>query len=359
MKKCLNKVFSIILVLTLMSSLMIIPASAEAFATARTPLDSHAGRSANVERAAMAVNQTRLRYGEHFSFNETVGPRTADAGFVNAPNGRGVEICGGGVAQAASTLYMALLNLDNDDLVPDDFRIYESFTGAYVDDPALAILTDYNSGADFGFTNLAYDSLVIEMWISNGYLYCSLAAGNADAWTPPAQEPAFFENTPFTAAPAPEAFFRDDSQSTSAQIDCGSDSRVLTNIEIAVHSIHDTTLEPGDIFSFNGIVGPRTTQNGYVSATNGRGAKVTGGGVAQVASVIWLAIRDRDDVAIIEKSTYGSRYNQSYVSNSADAILTDYSAGTDFAFRYTGTGHLTIYLTLTSSTLRAELKTEF
>lgn len=343
-----------LLILTLLFSSAAFPACADAlYATARTPLDSDAGRSANVERAALAINQTRLRYGERFSFNETVGPRTAERGYVNAPNGRGVEICGGGVAQAASTLYMALLNLDNDGLMPDELHLYDAFTGSYVDDPALAVLTDYSAGTDFSFTNLSFDSLVIEMWISNGYLYCSLAAGDADAWTEAAEEFVFSESAPFTAAPDPLA--DTPANVTTAQIDCGSDSRVLTNIEIAVRSIHDTTLEPGDIFSFNGIVGPRNSESGYVTATNGRGAKVTGGGVAQVASVIWLAVRDRDDIAIIEKSTYGSRYNQSYVSNSADAILTDYAAGTDFAFRYTGSTPLTIYLTLTNSTLRTEL----
>ena len=70
---------------------------------------------------------------------------------------------------------------------------------------------------------------------------------------------------------------------------------------------------------------------------------MTGGGVAQVASALWLAIEDLDDIEIIEKSTYGSRYNQRYVSDPADAILTDYASGRDFRFRYTGNTRLTIY----------------
>ena len=32
---------------------------------------------------------------------------------------------------------------------------------------------------------------------------------------------------------------------------------------------------------------------------------------------------DRDDVSILEKSTYGERYNQNYVRSSADAIVTE------------------------------------
>jgi hypothetical protein len=49
------------------------------------------------------------------------------------------------------------------------------------------------------------------------------------------------------------------------------------------------------------------------------------------------------DIEILEKSTYGSRYNQRYVSDPADAILTDYASGRDFRFRYTGKTRLTIY----------------
>jgi vancomycin resistance protein VanW len=102
-------------------------------------------------------------------------------------------------------------------------------------------------------------------------------------------------------------------------------------------------LDSGDTFSFNDVVGPRTKKYGYRRAINGRGAKVLGGGVAQVASALWLAIEDCDDIRVIEKSTYGKHYNQRYVSDAADAILTDYASGRDFRFRYTGDSSLTIY----------------
>ena len=115
--------------------------------------------------------------------------------------------------------------------------------------------------------------------------------------------------------------------------------------------VDGTVLASGDTFSFNAIVGPRTAEQGYQSAVNGRGVAVTGGGVAQVASAVWLAVKDMADIAIVEKSTYGSRYSQNYVSSSADAILTDYNAGTDFSFRYTGAGSVTIQTYLSGDTL--------
>lgn len=115
------------------------------------------------------------------------------------------------------------------------------------------------------------------------------------------------------------------------------------NIRQAVWSIGSVSLASGETFSFNDAVGPRTAEYGYEVAVNGRGARVRGGGVAQVASAVWLAAKNLDDVSIVEKSTYGKRYNQNYVASSSDAIVTDYSAGTDFSFCYTGSSTLEIY----------------
>ena len=127
------------------------------------------------------------------------------------------------------------------------------------------------------------------------------------------------------------------------------------NVLLAAHAVNQFTLASGETFSFNAVVGPRTEQRGYVPALNGRGAEVVGGGVGQVASAVWLAIRGLPGVSIVEKSTYGQRYNQSYVDSSADAILIDYNAGVDFAFRYTGSGSLTLYTWVEDATLYCEV----
>ena len=142
----------------------------------------------------------------------------------------------------------------------------------------------------------------------------------------------------------------------SSRIDLsGADDALRNNILLAASSINDTVLDSGDLFSFNGSVGPRSARCGYVEAVNGRGAVVTGGGVAQVASALWLAVKNLDCVAVVEKSTYGSRYNQSYVSSSNDAILTDYSADTDFSFRNIGSEPLTIAVYVSGDELCCEI----
>ena len=130
----------------------------------------------------------------------------------------------------------------------------------------------------------------------------------------------------------------------SACLELRGASGLQANVLRAASSVDGYVLESGDSFSFNAIVGPRTAANGYVQAVNGRGVRVVGGGVAQVASVMWLAIKDLQGVTVTEKSTYGSRYNQDYVDSSADAILTDYNADTDFAFRNDTDATLTIFV---------------
>ena len=139
----------------------------------------------------------------------------------------------------------------------------------------------------------------------------------------------------------------------------GSTSARLSNVKLAAAAIDGTRVDYGESFSFNDLVGPRTARYDYKSAINGRGVKVVGGGVAQVASCMYLAIRNLDCVRITEKSTYGSSYSQSYVQSSKDAILVDYKNDTDFCFRYTGDGTLTIYTYLDGAEIVCDVYESF
>lgn len=67
-------------------------------------------RNTNLGRAAASVNGTVLLPGEIFSLNDTLGPRTAANGYVDGyviNGGRLVKEAGGGISQAATTLYNA------------------------------------------------------------------------------------------------------------------------------------------------------------------------------------------------------------------------------------------------------------
>lgn len=70
------------------------------------------GRSANIRLAAGLLDGTVLRPEKILSFNETVGPRTGNAGYQEANvivNGKLVPGIGGGVCQVSTTLYNAVL----------------------------------------------------------------------------------------------------------------------------------------------------------------------------------------------------------------------------------------------------------
>lgn len=71
------------------------------------------GRTENIRLAAQALDDTLIKPGEEFSFNQTVGERTAAAGYQEAmiiENGRFVPGLGGGICQVSSTLYNVVLN---------------------------------------------------------------------------------------------------------------------------------------------------------------------------------------------------------------------------------------------------------
>ena len=317
------------------------PAFAEETVSARTSIAGAAWEKvANLELAAASLNGVSIPTGASFSFNAIIGARTAANGYRAAMNGRGVTVVGGGVAQAATTLYLALNQLGSSIRFDERHTYGTNFVDTYVSDGGNAIMVDDETGLDFCFTNLG-GALRIEMYIADSNLYCALTADSASA------AEGFLSWSDFGISPRMPV--------ASAAIALDGTDALKNNVILAASSINDTVLSSGDLFSFNKSVGPRTESYGYRGAVNGRGAKVIGGGVAIVASCIWLSVKNLDGVAIVAKSTYGGRYNQSYVENSNDAILTDYATGTDFSFRNTGFEPLTISTYVQNDILYCEI----
>lgn len=65
------------------------------------------------------------------------------------------------------------------------------------------------------------------------------------------------------------------------------------NIELATNLINGTILMPGDTFSFNDVVGPRTEEAGFQEAGTYVGNKVEpgiGGGICQVSTTLYRAV---------------------------------------------------------------------
>ena len=289
--------------------------------------------------AANAISSTTLSFGESFSFNDTVGAWSESAGFVSAMNGQGTEVVGGGADQAASALYLALTKLPSGSIVFDELSFYgDLYAGSYVSSGSQAIMVDYASDRDFRFTSTYLGEISITLKQDGDALVCRISLSASSQDSSAASESSDVQ----TGARQANA---------SVSLDCGTDSDVLANVALAADSLYELTLAPGDLFSFNDAVGPWEEAYGYTLAVNGRGETVVGGGVDRVASGLWLLIQELPDVTIVEKTTYGSAYSESYVDKSSDAILVDYETNTDFSFRYDGEDYLTLYLRLDGSIL--------
>ena len=281
----------------------------------------------NILLAAQAINGMQIGFGEEFSFNEAVGERSEEFGYQAARNGRGVKVVGGGVAQTATTLYLALMQ--RDDIEYSSIYTYnESFTGDYVESGYDAVLTDYRNQIDFAFNSYHEGLLGIYMWVEEEKLCCFVS--EQEDWN-------------------------DGVLVSQMLIELTGNSAQKNNIDLAAYSIDGWTLEPGDMFSFNEIVGPRSAEYGYRPALNGRGVKVVGGGVAQVASAVYMAVKDLEYIDLIQKKSYGERYTGGYVENEEDAVLVDYTGQIDFSFVNSGVCPVTIYTYIVDDYLICEI----
>lgn len=104
------------------------------------------------------------------------------------------------------------------------------------------------------------------------------------------------------------------------------------NLELACAAIDGTILNPGEIFSFNKVVGERTPEKGYRPATiyqaGGKSEAETGGGVCQVASTIYETVLYAD-LDVVERAPH--MFTVTYVDMGQDATI--YWGSLDFKFK--------------------------
>lgn len=102
------------------------------------------------------------------------------------------------------------------------------------------------------------------------------------------------------------------------------------NIKLAVAKINGKILVPGELFSFNETVGPRTEAGGYKTAHTYSGGKVVdgiGGGICQVSSTLYGAVL-KSDLEVIERRNH--MFTVGYVPYGQDATVS--YGTTDFRF---------------------------
>jgi vancomycin resistance protein YoaR len=103
------------------------------------------------------------------------------------------------------------------------------------------------------------------------------------------------------------------------------------NIQLAVESINNHVVFPGETFSFNSVVGKRTAEKGYEKAkviVKGEYAEDIGGGICQVSSTLFNAV-DSAGLKIVQRFSHSR--NVSYIPPGRDATVSWY--GPDFEFK--------------------------
>jgi len=140
----------------------------DTLATYSSPYVSNANRTNNLRLACEAIDGTVLGPGEVFSFNQTVGERTAEKGYkegiIYADGGASEAELGGGVCQVASTMYMCVLLADFEATE----REPHMYTVSYV--PMGMDATIYWGSFDFKFRNTNSTDILINATCKNGYV---------------------------------------------------------------------------------------------------------------------------------------------------------------------------------------------
>ncbi|TGE36744.1 vanomycin resistance protein VanB [Desulfosporosinus fructosivorans] len=125
------------------------------------------------------------------------------------------------------------------------------------------------------------------------------------------------------------------------------------NVRLAAMALNNQLIPPGQIFSFNDVVGERTEASGYLPAlifVNQTAIKGDGGGICQDSSTLYQAVRQAH-LSIVERHTH--TLPVSYVLKGQDATV---SFGIlDFRFRNDTQGYLLISARTGSNWLRIQL----
>lgn len=103
------------------------------------------------------------------------------------------------------------------------------------------------------------------------------------------------------------------------------------NINLSAEAVHGTVIFPGEVFSFNDIVGERTEEKGYQRApviVKGEFSEDIGGGICQLSSTIFNAV-DLRGIQMIERYTHSR--SVPYVPPGRDATVSWW--GPDFTFK--------------------------
>ena len=132
---------------------------------------SNTPRTTNLKLAMQKLNGVVVSPGETFSYNKTLGKRTAEAGYKEAggfAGGKVVQTLAGGICQISSTLYDAVVYANLDIVERHNHMFLAGYVGAGKD--ATVVYGTY----DFKFKNTRKYPIMIKTSIGSGVAQISI-----------------------------------------------------------------------------------------------------------------------------------------------------------------------------------------
>ena len=180
-----------------------------------TDSQNNINRGVNIRLSSSIINGKVLGPGDEFSFNDVVGPRTRDRGYLSAyvyTNGKIVPDVGGGICQVSSTLYNAVLFSGLETV----YRMNHMFTVGYVPYGQDAAVS-YNE-LDFIFKNNTNWPVKINAYTTNNSVKFEIVGTNENP-----ERKIEIVNVQISSTPAPVKYIDDPNmaQGTSVVIQSG------------------------------------------------------------------------------------------------------------------------------------------
>lgn len=160
--------------------------------------------------------------------------------------------------------------------------------------------------------------------------------------------PLIYTDAEITVADLGEDIFGNIISTYNTKYDVTNTNRVI-NLQLAADKINGTVLQPGETFSFNKVVGERTTKNGFAEAiiyADGELDYGIGGGICQISSTLYNSVL-LANLEIVERKNHSMTVT--YVPLGHDATVSYGSV--DFKFKNTRSYPIKISATLNSGVI--------
>ena len=186
---------------------------------------------------------------------------------------------------------------------------------------ALVIINNLNSSIDNN-TNISRISTNINTTIPNNIQSNNITNSNNNTLN---------NNSVSNSTSTPKTPVESELASFSTKI-YTKDSERQNNITIACRELNDTTVNPGETFSFCDTLGPSTSADGYQEADifiDGEVSQALGGGKCQISTTLYNAVLNASGLEVVERHEHSS--DVPYIEDGKDAAVSYGSY--DFKFK--------------------------